>query len=69
MVVLGLVFHHLHKDFIDSSIWLNRELKNPTTFYGRVKGDYMSDIGIENGDLLIIDKSLEPRQIKLLYVV
>jgi len=49
-------------DFLDLSIDLNKELvKNKsTTFYGRVKGDSMQDAGFNNGDLLIIDKSLEP---------
>jgi len=49
-------------DFLDASIDLNREfVKNPsTTFYGRVKGDSMINAGLNDGDLLIIDKSLEP---------
>lgn len=49
-------------DFLDISIDLNKELiKNPSaTFYGRVKGDSMKNAGLENGDLLIIDKSIEP---------
>ncbi|MFD0762709.1 LexA family protein [Lutibacter aestuarii] len=49
-------------DFLDASIDLNKEfVKNPsTTFYGRVKGDSMINAGLNNGDLLIIDKSLEP---------
>lgn len=49
-------------DFLDVSIDLNKELiKNPSaTFYGRVKGDSMKNAGLEDGDLLIIDKSLEP---------
>lgn len=49
-------------DFLDISIDLNKELiKNPsTTFYGRVKGDSMINAGLDSGDLLIIDKSLEP---------
>tara|TARA_B100000953_G_scaffold299460_1_gene299423 strand:- start:1065 stop:1514 length:450 start_codon:yes stop_codon:yes gene_type:complete len=49
-------------DFLDVSIDLNKHLiKNPSsTFYGRVRGNSMIDAGIENGDLLIIDKSLEP---------
>ena len=49
-------------DFLDISIDLNKELiKNPSaTFYGRVKGNSMKDAGLEDGDLLIIDKSLEP---------
>ena len=50
------------EDFLDSSIDLNKELiKNPsTTFYGRVRGDSMINAGLNDGDLLIIDKSLEP---------
>ncbi len=49
-------------DHIDIAIDLNKELiKNPSsTFFGRVKGDSMQDIGIEEGDLLVIDKSIEP---------
>lgn len=49
-------------DFLDSTIDLNRELiKNKdATFFGRVSGESMKDAGINNGDLLIIDKSLEP---------
>lgn len=49
-------------DFLDISIDLNKELiKNPsTTFFGRVKGDSMINAGLSDGDLLVIDKSLEP---------
>ncbi len=51
------------QDFMDLFIDLNEELvKHPaSTFYGRVKGDSMWDAGIGDGDILIIDKSLEPR--------
>lgn len=43
---------------------LNREVvKNPaSTFYGRVKGWSMKDAGVDDGDLLVIDKSLEYRK-------
>ena len=49
-------------DFIDLSIDLNRHLiKHPSaTFYGRVKGESMKDAGINDGDLLVIDKSIDP---------
>ena len=49
-------------DFIDLSIDMNKHLiKHPSsTFYGRVKGESMKDEGINDGDLLVIDKSLEP---------
>lgn len=44
------------------TIDLNNELiNNPaSTFCARVIGNSMVDAGINNGDLLIIDKSLEP---------
>jgi len=54
-------------DFLDLSIDLNKELiKNKeATFYGRVKGDSMKNAGLSDGDLLIIDKSLEPKNGKI----
>lgn len=54
-------------DFLDISIDLNKELiKNPsTTFLGRVKGDSMINAGLSDGDLLVIDKSLEPTNHKI----
>lgn len=47
---------------IDLSLDLNRELiKNPaSTFFARVSGVSMIDDGIDDGDLLVIDKSVEP---------
>ncbi|MFI3331130.1 MAG: translesion error-prone DNA polymerase V autoproteolytic subunit [Rikenellaceae bacterium] len=49
-------------DFMDLSLDLNRELiKNPaSTFFARVSGLSMIDEGINDGDLLVIDKSIEP---------
>ncbi|MBU2912711.1 LexA family protein [Reichenbachiella agariperforans] len=49
-------------DFLDLSIDLNKEfVKHPSsTFYARVKGESMKDAGINDGDLLIVDKSLSP---------
>ena len=54
-------------DFVDLTIDLNRHLiKNPSaTFYGRVKGESLKNAGINNGDLLIIDRSLEPTNGKI----
>ena len=46
---------------MEQAIDLNKELiRHPaSTFYGRVTGDSMRDEGIEEGDILVIDKSLE----------
>lgn len=50
------------QDYIDLKIDLNTELiSNPSsTFYARVKGTSMQDAGIMDGDILVIDRSLEP---------
>ena len=54
-------------DYLENSIDLNKELiKNPdSTFFGRVKGMSMKDAGIVEGDVLIVDKSLIPRDGKI----
>ena len=48
-------------DYMTQAIDLNKELvRHPAaTFYGRVTGDSMIDAGVEEGDILVIDKSLE----------
>ena len=50
------------EDYASTGLDLNRELiKNPaSTFYARVSGLSMVDDGINDGDLLVIDKSIEP---------
>jgi len=49
------------QDYMDLSLDLNKALiKHPdATFYGRVKGVSMKDAGIEDGDILVIDRSLD----------
>lgn len=49
------------QDYMEQAIDLNKELiRHPaSTFYGRVVGNSMSGEGIEEGDILVIDKSLE----------
>jgi len=49
-------------DYVEAGIDLNRELiRNPgATFFGRVKGSSMKNAGINEGDVLVIDKSIEP---------
>lgn len=51
------------EDYLEAMLDLNKALiKNPSsTFYGRVKGVSMKDAGVDNGDLLVIDKSLAYR--------
>ena len=48
-------------DYMTQAIDLNKELvRHPAaTFYGRVVGDSMIDAGVEEGDILVIDKSLD----------
>lgn len=48
------------EDYLELTLDLNKALvKNPSsTFYGRVKGLSMKDAGVDDGDLLVIDKSL-----------
>lgn len=50
------------QDYTTEAIDLNKELvlHPSSTFYARCVGDSMKESGIDDGDLLIIDKSLEP---------
>jgi DNA polymerase V len=50
-------------DYEEESIDLNRELirHREATFFARVKGDSMIDAGYMPGDLLVVDKSLDPQ--------
>lgn len=50
------------QDYMDASIDFNKELiRNPSaTFCARVTGNSMIDEGIEDGDILVVDRSLRP---------
>ena len=50
-------------DYVDVGIDLNDQLiRHPTsTFFLRVSGDSMTGAGIHDGDLLVVDRSLDPR--------
>lgn len=50
------------QDYMPESIDLNHELiRHPaSTFYARVEGNSMIDEGIAPGDILVIDRSIEP---------
>ena len=49
-------------DYLDRKLDLNEHLvKNPAaTFFVRVAGDSMTDAGINDNDILIVDRSIEP---------
>ena len=49
-------------DYLETTIDLSRELiRNPSaTFLGRVRGLSMRDAGIDDNDILVVDRSLEP---------
>lgn len=52
------------QDFMDKSLDFNKELiQHPSaTFYAKVVGLSMINAGINEGDIIVIDRSLEPRQ-------
>lgn len=54
-------------DFMESSIDLNQVLveNHTATFYVQVEGNSMIDAGIHDKDLLVVDRSLEPRNNKI----
>ncbi|MDO6855049.1 translesion error-prone DNA polymerase V autoproteolytic subunit [Cellulophaga lytica] len=54
-------------DFKENRISLDKELiKNPeATFFARVSGESMIGAGLEDNDLLVIDRSLEPAHNKI----
>jgi DNA polymerase V len=54
-------------DFMEYKIDLNAFLTQNklTTFYIRVSGKSMMDAGIDDGDLLVVDRTLEPAEGKI----
>ena len=54
-------------DYIEEDVDLNVHLiKNvPATFIIRVQGKSMTDVGIYDGDLLVVDKSLKPKNFSI----
>ncbi len=51
------------EDYLRDSLDFNRDLiAHPeATFYGRVDGDSMKDAGINDGDIAVIDRCVEPQ--------
>jgi DNA polymerase V len=64
-------FNAAADDYAERGIDLNEQLvKNkPATFFMRVNGDAMLEAGIRNGDVIIVDRSLEPRNGKIIIAV
>jgi DNA polymerase V len=58
-------------DYLESNLNLNHHLiKHPAaTFFLRVEGDSMIGAGIHQGDLLVVDRSLEPTDGKIIIAV
>ena len=54
-------------DFKEIRISLDKELvkNSESTFYAKVSGDSMIEAGLDDGDLLIIDRSLDPENGKI----
>jgi DNA polymerase V len=58
-------------DYEEDKLDLNKYLiKNPpATFFVRVTGDSMEGAGIHHGDLLVVDRSIEPRDKNIVIAV
>lgn len=54
-------FPNSAEDYIHESLDFNRDMiKHPeATFYGQVDGDSMIDLGIEENDIVVIDRAVE----------
>ena len=60
---VGAGFPSPATDYVEDDIDLNAHLiKNmPSTFLIRVQGKSMNNVGIHDGDLLVVDRSLNPK--------
>jgi len=58
-------------DFMEKGIDLNEQLirNKPATFFMRVRSDSMKDAGIFNGDVVIVDRSINPVSGKVVIAV
>ncbi|WP_338396246.1 LexA family protein [Fulvitalea axinellae] len=52
------------EDYLEGVIDLNRELvgNREATFFARVRGESMSGANIHDGDVLVVDRSMRPRE-------
>ena len=67
---VGAGFPSPATDYVEDDIDLNGHLiKNiPSTFLIRVQGKSMDDVGIHDGDLLVVDRSLDPKNFSTVIV-
>ena len=58
-------------DYAERGIDLNEQLirNKPATYFFRMKGDAMQDVGIFDGDVLIVDRSLKLANGKIIVAV
>ena len=67
---VGAGFPSPATDYVEEDIDLNSHLiKNiPATFLIRAQGKSMNDVGIHDGDLLVVDRSLNPKNFSTVIV-
>ena len=60
---VGAGFPSPATDYVEDEINLNKYLikNSPSTFLIRVQGKSMVNVGINDGDLLVVDRSLDPK--------
>jgi DNA polymerase V len=71
MVLVAAGFPSPAEDYLEGKLDLNKHLiKHPAaTFFVRVTGDSMIAAGIHPGDILIVDRSIEPADKKVVIAV
>jgi len=67
---VGAGFPSPATDYVEDDIDLNAHLiKNiPSTFLIRVQGKSMNNVGVRDGDLLVVDRSLNPKNFSTVIV-
>lgn len=56
-------------DYVDQRLDLNELIKHPSdTFLVKVEGDSMINAGIYDGDILVVDRAMEPDHNKVIVV-
>ncbi|RKX17217.1 MAG: LexA family transcriptional regulator [Candidatus Zixiibacteriota bacterium] len=71
MIPVSAGFPSPAEDYIEDQLDLNKHLiKHPAaTFFVKVKGDSMIDAGIHSGDILIVDRAVNPGNKKVVIAV